>query len=70
MFKKIKMKYMTNKVLQTLMLVGQAANWNITEGEMRPYVAGGLLIIQAVIGMIAQYSNPDGTDVQGSYQGK
>lgn len=66
--KRIKLKFATNAIMQVVMMISQYANWNVTDDEVRPIVFGILTAGQGALFLIAQFSNPDGTDVAASYE--
>jgi hypothetical protein len=66
--KRIKMKFATNAIVQPLMLVAQALNWNVSDDELKPIVLGILTAGQGILALVAHYSNPDGSDVAAAYE--
>ena len=68
--KRIKLKFATNAIVQPLMLLAQTLNWNVSDDQLKPIVLGILTAGQGILALIAHYSNPDGTDVAGSYERK
>lgn len=63
------MKFSINMILQILMTAGQAGNaiLDFVPAKTKPAVAAGLGIIQGVVGLIAHFSNPDGTNAKVAY---
>lgn len=43
---------------------------DIVPPDLKAWVTFGLAVVQAGLGVVAHYSNPDGTDVKVAYKGK
>lgn len=63
------MKLSTNVIVQALGTVGQALN--LASGMVPPkyqfWIAGALGIVQSISGILAHFSNPDGTPSTTAY---
>lgn len=70
--RKMKIKSLTNILIQILMFVFQGINATsgITEDDLKPVVAGIIAVVQGIIAIIAHYSNPDATPVETAYVSK
>lgn len=58
-----------NAIIQSLSFVAQFANQlsDVVPPDGKPWIMGGLLILQGVTAILAQFKNPDGTPASQPY---
>ena len=66
------MKLNTNVIGQALSMTLQLLNitQDIVSPDLKAWVTFGLAVVQAGLGVVAHYSNPDGSNVKVAYKGK